>query len=152
MLRMTTRRPMRKIRDVFKWEHHQIHHGQPRFAGLCQQASRMAWGLPAWASSAKLAWEMVPEKHRFYTDRHAVPAGALVYDENLSKYGHAWVSAGKGHGWSTDYKRRGHIDRVPLHLPRWRGGNPKVHWTDWTPLGLLGINMSEHGADDRRVF
>jgi hypothetical protein len=126
---------MRKsLADVKKWETGEIKKASRNWRGMCQAHARSAWGLAAWAPSAKLALAAIPHKNRHETDYRQVPAGAIIYDPNLSRYGHAWVSAGGGKAWSTDYVRPGKIDLVDAHLPRWRKGNTKVVWVDAVPI------------------
>lgn len=139
---------MRTLKQVIDWEHNEVKHGAARWQGLCMSHSRTAWGLPVQAPSAKAFYEWVKAHHRnhlHHTDYRNVPAGAIVLDPNLSKWGHAWIAGGKrGVGFSSDYVRRGHIDRVPLHLPHWRHGDKKVWWTDISQQGVLPVGPKRH--------
>ena len=54
--------------------------------GLCQSSVRQAYGMPAWAPSAKQAWDAVGSKYKTpitrYDDKEwwqSVPAGAILY-------------------------------------------------------------------------
>ena len=134
---------MRNLKQVFKWEHDQIKHGPAQWRGLCLSHARHAWGLPVQAPSAKSFFDYVQAhhpKHLHHVDYREVPQGAIVLDPNLSKWGHAWISGHyAGHGISSDYKRSGHLDYVPLNLPRWRHGDTKIFWTDWSHQGILPV-------------
>lgn len=130
---------MRKsVQDALDWLSNQSKHGTTNWQNRCQSAARQAWGLPAWGASAKIAWGKVPQSHRHHDLPENVPAGALCFGLMNSTYGHAWVAGRKGQGFSTDYRRRGHIDRAPMNLPSWTHDN-KVWWTNWTPFGILPL-------------
>lgn len=126
------------VADVLAYAQHETEHSSRDWRGLCQQFARTAWGLPPFGSSARIAWGRIPEKHRHYTPVADVPAGAICYDPRLGTYGHAWIAAGHGKGYTTDYRRRGHIDLAPLNLPAWTH-DTRVHWVDATPYGPLPL-------------
>lgn len=129
-----------RVSDVLKWCQQETRHPSRNWQGLCQSFSRTAWQLPAFGRSAKIAFHAIPAAHRHRSKPEAVPAGAICYDDQLGRYGHAWISAGHGLGYSTDYLRRGHIDLVPLGLPHWRGNRVGfVDWVDATPYGRLPL-------------
>jgi hypothetical protein len=143
---------MRKhVEKVIEWERNEVENGSARWKGLCLKHARTAWNLPVQAPSAVEFFRQVPHSHLFYVNYKDVPMGAIILDPHLSRWGHAWIAGASDHGFSSDYLRSGHIDRVPLHLPRWRNGNVKVHFTDWSHQGLLPINMEHHGGHDRRA-
>lgn len=135
---------MRTLDQMLDWEGRQIQHGPAQWRGLCLKHARSAWNLPPQAPSAKSFFEYVEAnhpQHMHHSDYREVPAGAIVLDPNLSHWGHAWISGAKaGHGISSDYRRSGHLDYVPLHLPHWRHGDTTVFWTDWTHQGLLPVH------------
>jgi len=134
---------MRDLHGLIEWEQHEVHHGGAVWAGLCMKHSRTAWGLPVQAPSAKAFYEWVRDhhpQHLHHTDYRHVPGGAIVLDPRLSRWGHAWIATKhNGVGWSSDYRRHGHIDRVPLHLPAWRHGDTHVFWTDMSRQGRLPV-------------
>jgi len=107
----------------------------------------MCVGAAAWAPSAREAFNAIPAKNK-HTDTHP-PAGALVYYGVPDRgYGHAVVSAGGGFVWSTDIKRSGKVDRVPLSLPVTQWGLPYRGWIDATPSGPLDLApVLGHGID-----
>ena len=84
--------------------------------------------MPAYGSSAKIAWTNVKDKYKVlcedYRDKswwQHIPAGAIIYSNGgpNSKYGHAWIAAGDMTGWSVDHKRSGYIDLVEIRLKGW---------------------------------
>jgi len=130
------------VHDVLDWLRGEVKHPSRNWQHLCQQSARSAWGLAAYAPSARKAWEMTPERYRHYTPAHLVPPGAICYGLLNTTYGHAWIAGHNGMGFAVDYRTRGRIDRVPLALPAWTHDH-RVHWVDhvpvngkWTPLPL----------------
>lgn len=129
--------------EAIDWMKRQIDHPSQNWDHMCMSSARQAWGQAPWAASARLAWARVPERHRHYTTQAHVPVGAVCFGLLNTNYGHAWI-AGRGPadarvGFSVDYKRKGRIDRVPLLLPAWTH-DTKVHWTDWSPFGMLPVD------------
>ena len=120
------------VQDVLDWCRHEIDHPSQNWHYRCMSFARQAWDQPPWAITAKLAWARVPAKHRHYTHFSKVPAGAVCFGLFNTRAGHAWISA------RGDYKRDGHVDRCPVNLPAWTNDS-KVHWTDWSPWGMLPI-------------
>jgi peptidoglycan hydrolase-like protein with peptidoglycan-binding domain len=108
----------------------------------CVGFQRRAWGIDSLGASAKYAWSRVPESERHHTDPKDCPKGALCYGLFNSTYGHAWISAGGGVGYSTDYCGTGTVGRAPVNLPRWTGDS-KVWWTTWTPFGHVPVAGSD---------
>ena len=128
----------RKVQDVLDWCDRQITKPSQGWDHLCMSMARQAWGQPAWAPSARLAWGRVPSKHRHYTTPDKVPAGAICFGLLSTTYGHAWIAGRDGVGFTVDYRRRNNIDRAPMNLPAWTRDN-EVWWTDWSPFGLLPL-------------
>ncbi len=131
-----------KVQDALDWEASQVAHPTQNWQGLCMSSARNAWGQAPWAASAKIAYGRIPTKYIHYTTPDKVPAGAVCFGLLDTKYGHAWI-AGRGPanarvGFSTDYRRRGYIDRAPLNLPAWTH-DKKVRWTAWSPYGFLPL-------------
>lgn len=137
---------MRKdVNEVLAWCEKQRRESKGGRKGLCQQMSREAWGLPAWAPSANKAWALIPPEHRHHTPVSEVPPGALCFGLFSHTYGHAWIAGRNGHGYSIDYKRSGQVDRVPLNLPHWTG-DTKVWWTDVAVIGgkIVHLPLDAH--------
>ena len=128
----------KSVQDVLDFCRKEVEHPSRDWTRDCMMFSRMAWNQPPWAGSAKLAWARVPAKHRHYTHFSKVPAGAVCFGLFNTTYGHAWISARGDACFSNDYKERGKIDRCPVNLPNWTNDS-KVHWTDWSPYGMLPI-------------
>ena len=125
--------------EAIEWFKHQIDHPSKNWAGLCQSSVRTSLGLPAWAPSAKAAFNATPvrELHQVHHWQE-VPPGAIMYGLMGYKYGHAWLAGHHGHGFSIDYKRRGRIDKAPLLLRHWTHGTG-IFWTTWTPYGHVEV-------------
>lgn len=132
--------------EAVEWMIHQINHPTQDWRAKCQSSVRQALGLPAWAPSARIAFEHTPHKelHPVHAHTH-VPKGAIVYGLTDHTYGHAWLAGGHNHqgaehqhAFSVDYRRRGQIDRVPLMLPHWTH-NKGIWFTTWTPFGHIKV-------------
>lgn len=136
-----------KVQDALDWASAQITNPTPTppaktWKNLCMSSARRAWGTLPWGASARIAHARVPKKYMHHTLPSMVPAGAICFGMLNTEYGHAWL-AGRGAlnkriGFSTDYRRNGHIDRAPLNLPAWTH-DEKVWWTAWTPFGFLPL-------------
>ena len=126
------------VQEALDWCREEVANPSRNWDHKCLMMARSAWGQQPWAYSANLAWARVPEAHRHYTHFSKVPAGAVCFGLFNSKWGHAWISARGDAGFSVDYKARGRIDRAPVNLPSWTGSD-MVHWTDWSPFGMLPI-------------
>ena len=116
---------MRDVQGALKWMENESKHGGPNWTCLCQSSVRQAYGMPAWAPSAKQAWESVGSKYKTpitrYDDKEwwqSVPAGAILYSTS-GTYGHAWMAAGDMSCWTVDYVRRGFIDKADIRLKQW---------------------------------
>ena len=124
--------------QVIAWSRAQVRNPTQDWTGLCQSHCRQAYGVPAWASSAILAWERIPAAHRHPSANPAdAPRGALLYYRG-GKYGHVAIAIGKRTNrscLSNDYVRRGEIDVAPRDFKRW--GLHYVGWSTWTPFGSL---------------
>lgn len=107
------RDPNRRLnRDLaVAWATAQILAPSKNWRGLCQQFTRLALGVGGGFPSAIAAWRGVAKRDR--NPSRTPPAGVPVYWKG-GKYGHAALSAGDGYVYSTDIKRRGKVDRVPL--------------------------------------
>lgn len=93
---------------------YQSKHG-PAFAyGMCLQRVRLAFGIGAKASDAIGAWNAAQHKHR-ESNPAKIPAGYPVFwSGGSSGHGHIAISAGHGMCWSTDIRRGGYFDLVPI--------------------------------------
>ena len=118
---------MRDRDKALKWLADQSKNPTQSWKGLCQSASRQAWGMGSFGGSAKEAFANVKDKYKVLCEDHKdkscwqhIPAGAIIYSvPATSQYGHAWVAAGDITGWSVDYKRSGYIDLVEIRLKGW---------------------------------
>lgn len=108
----------------------------PGGSGHCQEFVRECYGLPAWAASAKIAWEKTPAKYR--NTNTPPPAGAMVYYPTLGggTVGHVTISVGGGKVATNDYCHKGGICIAPWDLPNWHGKTHYAGWSFWTPYGF----------------
>lgn len=115
----------RDVDGALKWMKNQHSSPTQDWAGLCQSSVRQSYKSPAFAPSATEAWRAIDSRYRTkfdYRDKEAwasIPAGAVVYSINTSKYGHAWLAAGNMQGWTVDYVKRGRIDLADIRLKGW---------------------------------
>lgn len=128
----------RSVDDAIAWSKSQIDRPTQNWSNMCQSHCRQAYGVPAWASSAKIAWNTIPSR-----EKHAggkpfdAPRGALIYFDS-GTYGHVAIATGKSTNdkcLSNDYMRQGQIDYAPRDFPRW--GLHYAGWSFWTPYGEL---------------
>lgn len=108
----------------------------PGGPGHCQEFVRECYGLPAWAASAKIAFEKTPVK---YMHRDSPPPlGAMVYYPTLGggTVGHVTLSVGNGKVATNDYCIHGAICITPWDLPKWQGAKHFGGWSLWTPYGV----------------
>lgn len=85
------------------------------WAGLCLKMVRTMFGAAASSPTAYDAWKAIPSKytHTWYNP----PAGVPVYWKGGSQNaGHIAISDGHGNVWSSDIKRHGKVDLVPIGL------------------------------------
>lgn len=88
--------------------------------GRCAQVARSLLGAPGGAKDAIGQWRLVAPRDRFAPNQ-PIPAGVPIYWLGGS-HGHAALSMGDGRCASTDIKRKGKIDVVPINLIAQRWG------------------------------
>lgn len=77
--------------------------------GMCQQFTRVCFGIGGGFGSARAAWQGAKKRHHASRGSQ-IPAGVPVYWLGGSRgYGHAAVSLGKGLCRSTDWPRLGRV-------------------------------------------
>lgn len=132
---------MKTSKQAIKWALDNVGKPAPGGKGHCQELVRTAYGLPAWATSAKLAFEHTPPKEIHTGTKWAdIPAGAFVYYPTLSPYGHVTLSIGGGQVVSNDYPNKwGLIVKAPVQLPDWHGVEHFGGWSLWTPYGTVTL-------------
>ena len=109
---------------------YQSEHG-PRFGtGECLMRVRQCYQLAARYPSAAEAWQHAEHKHRT-SNAAGIPAGVPVFwTGGRHGYGHVAISTGRGYCWSTDIRRDGYFDHVPITLIRQRWGLELVGWAE----------------------
>jgi len=123
---------------IVAWCQAQVAVASRDWSGLCQMFARSAVGADAWASTARRAFEAIPSK---YVVRNIgdFRAGMLAYFGRPGvDPGHATtVSTKPGYVWSTDIKRKGKVDLVPISLIVNKWGLPLRGAITWTPSGAI---------------
>ncbi|QLQ11194.1 MAG: hypothetical protein HZY75_13425 [Nocardioidaceae bacterium] len=86
----------------------------PRFeVGTCLMQVRECYDVAARYPDAATAWEHA--RQQVTRDPNEIPRGVPVWWTGGAKgHGHVAISLGKGMCWSTDIKRPGYFDRVPI--------------------------------------
>lgn len=127
---------MRTIREAVTYAESMNGKPAPGGAGHCQEFARDCYSLPAWAASAKIAWEKTPLKYRNTTT--PPPAGAMVYYPTLGggTVGHVTLSVGGGKVATNDYCVHAGICVTSWDLPKWQGKQHFAGWSLWTPYGV----------------
>lgn len=130
----------RTVAEVMAFARGEIKSPDIDYSVLCQRFCRTAYGVPAWASSARKAWDAIPANRKHVGGKPTdAPRGALLYYD-IGQFGHVAIAAGVKTDTrciSNDYVRRGKIDYAPRALPRW--GVKYLGWSAWTPFGELKV-------------
>jgi hypothetical protein len=130
----------RDVEEVIAFAKKEMRTPSKSWKGLCQSFCRSAYGVPAWAPSAIIAWSKIPRAQKHVGGKPSdAPRGALLYYA-IGKYGHVTIAAGKKtHNtcFSNDYVETGKIDRAPRSMERW--GARYLGWSNWTPYGELRV-------------
>lgn len=106
----------------------QSEHGPQAPEGMCLQMVRSCYGIGPKEPDAISAWRDA-KKHRT-TNPNAIPRGYPVFWSGGSQgHGHIAISAGDGLCWSTDIRRPGFFDRVPITEIHDRWGLTLLGWT-----------------------
>jgi hypothetical protein len=138
---------VRSLSDALAYAQAEVKSASQNWSNQCQHFARVCVGAAAWAPSAREAFNATPAANRHSSPNP--PAGAIVYYGYADKgYGHAVLSAGGGLCYSTDIKRPGRVDLVPLSLPVTQWGLPYRGWIDSTPSGPIDLTpVTAHGID-----
>lgn len=107
------------------------------WTGWCAVFTRTAFGAPAigdhdgdGAADAEDVWKAAKHKHP-ETNPARIPRGVPVFwSGGAGDHGHAAVSAGNALMWSTDVKRPGYVDLVPIDDVRRKWGLQLLGWTE----------------------
>lgn len=110
------------------------------WTGLCLKFTRTMFRVTSRYPSAIEAWEGAggasgPDTHTVL----APPANVPVFWRG-GRYGHVAVSAGGGMCWSTDIRRKGKVDLVPIAeiTRKWR-----FEYLGWSET-INGVRIHEH--------
>ena len=98
--------------------------------GMCLREVRECYDVGPKAADAIGAWLDAKSKH-IETDPRKIPRGAPVFwSGGTGGHGHIAIKAGRDLCWSTDIKRPGYFDKVPVDLIRQRWGLKLLGWTN----------------------
>lgn len=102
--------------------------GPPFAVGMCLREVRECYQVGPKHPDASTDWRESPSKH--IGDR-TPPRGVPVYWTGGSGgHGHIAIATGDGNIWSTDSRRPGYFDRVPLSAPERDWGLKYVGWSE----------------------
>lgn len=101
-----------------------LNEDEPR--GWCLKATRYCYDIPSKYTSAKGAWLGAARRHG--TDEPA-PEGLPVFWK-IGEFWHVAISVGGGICWSTDIKRDGFFDLVPISEVSRKWGAVYLGWTE----------------------
>ena len=114
LLRALTTKPIVWVYPAVAAARKQWTDGTTFEVGMCLQRVRLCYGIGPRAGDAIGAWNAAKSKHRV-TDPTLIPRGYPVFWSGGSHgHGHIAISAGSGFCWSTDIRRPGRWDRVPI--------------------------------------
>lgn len=135
----TTNRRLNRAKAV-AWAIAQIANPLKNWTNRCQEFTRRSLGVGGGFPSAISAWRGTAKADR--NPSREPPAGVPVYWKG-GKYGHAALSAGDGYVFSTDIKRRGKVDRVPL---KWVEDRWNYEYLGWART-INGVRI--YGGDPK---
>lgn len=128
----------------------QIKSRSENWKGMCLKFARTCAGIPALYPDAITAWSHTTQRG----SRATAPAGAFVW-WSIGEHGHVAISTGDGNCISTDIRRTGYADLVPVGEIARKWGAKYLGWS-WdcngqstnptTPTG--GVAGTPKGADD----
>ena len=77
----------RNVNEVITWSRNQVKDPTQDWTGLCQSHCRQAYGVPAWAGSAIIAWRKIPAAQKTAGGKPSdAPRGSLLYYD-IGKFG-----------------------------------------------------------------
>jgi hypothetical protein len=118
------------------------HRNDGRWRGLCLSFVRQAFGARGGQYDAKSAWHQAKHRHSHGTP----PKGAAVFWLGHT-HGHIAISVGGGKCLSTDIRRRGKADIVPISEIHRRWGLTYVGWSE----DVNGVRLNfGHAQENRR--
>lgn len=100
--------------------------------GYCLRQVRKCYGIDALWDDAAEAWREAHRRHP-EVDPAAIPRGVPIFWTGGSGgHGHIAISSGHGNGlcWSTDIRRAGYFDHVPIEEIGRTWGLTLVGWTE----------------------
>jgi hypothetical protein len=104
-------------------------HGPQHAVGMCLSMVVDCFGVQHGVPDAISSWNMSKSKHH-ESNPDRIPRGVPVFWAGGSAgHGHVAISAGNGMCWSTDIKRNGFFDVVPIEQIHNQWGLTLLGWT-----------------------
>jgi hypothetical protein len=108
----------------------------------CQQFARSCFNAAAFGSTALVAWNNIPDRHK---GTGTPPPGSIAYWDDPRRSGEAGHAAPvfeNGNIWSTDILHSGRVDKVHYTKISAAWGMRYLGYITWTPSGALPIMAS----------
>ena len=127
---------MRSPKEAIAWAAYQSRYSTYNWYRQCLKFARSCYGVAAKYATAGEAYAHTRYRHTSWPP----PAGALVWWTKIGQAGHVALSDGKGNCWSTDIRRVGKVDLVPIVTIERSWGIKYRGWTEdindvrvWSP-------------------
>lgn len=116
------------VREARRRSHSPIPTSEP---GMCLREVRECFGVGPRAEDAAEAWQQAQHKHQ-QTDPRKIPRGVPVFwTGGTAGHGHVAIATGfAGNCLSTDIRRPGYFDKVPIEEIHDKWGLKLVGWTE----------------------
>lgn len=126
-------------------------HGPAFGKNECQMRVRLAYRVPSDGTPTAAAdWHNSKRKHAT-ANPYAVPrGGVLAWTGGSTGAGHRAIATGDGRCWSTDIRRIGHFDLVPISEIHARWGLTFVGWTEDID-GVTVWHADDHAQDSDTI-
>lgn len=141
-------------REVIEWVK-RITEWHPR--GMCQQFTRVSFGVRAYYGSAADAWHGADYRHPTSSSKDIPPAVPVFWLGGSRGYGHAAVSLGNGLCRSTDWPRAESVGTARIDDITRAWGQRFVGWTEdinevrvYTPPKIPVIDASNIAKQTRK--
>ena len=123
--------------DPFAYARKEHENRSRDWTGWCAVFTRSAFGQPAigdydgdGAADAEDMWKAAKHKHPETNPARIPRAVPIFWAGGAGDHGHAAISVGNSLMWSTDLKRTGYVDLVPIDDVRRKWGLTLLGWTE----------------------
>jgi len=133
----------KSVNQMIGWCENQIQKGMAVYYRRCLAFCANAYGLAGSGTTYAIdIWSQMPGDMRHPGDTNP-PVGALLLYQTGSRAGHIAIAAQNGMVYSTDIKRRGHVDKV--RFSDMTSGIWHLKYVGWTPPYF------PHNSNSKRV-